>query len=93
MLPRGTQSWRRLFTASSSGGIGLLSLCWEQGEPLLYVLARTCVHVGSGRLEAITADHRGNREGWMLQELENKGRQGAWMQGVDREVMGRIGCF
>lgn len=51
------------------------------------------MHVGSGRLEAITADHRGNREGWMLQELENKGRQGAWMQGVDREVMGRIGCF
>lgn len=48
MLARETQNWRRLFAASSSGGIRL-SLCLEQGEPLLYVLALTYVHVDSRR--------------------------------------------
>lgn len=85
LLIRGTQSWRRLLTARSPGGIELLTPCWEQGEPVLYVLALTYVHADSGRLEATMAGQRGNKEGQRLQELENEGRQGGWIQGMERK--------
>lgn len=87
----GTQSWRRLLPANSPDGMGLLSLFWEQREPLLYVLALTCVHPGCRRLETALPGRRGNREGQMLQELENEGRQRRWIQGVGRKVVGRSG--
>lgn len=88
----GTQSWRRLLPDSCPGGVGLLSPCWEQGEPLLYVLALGCVHAGCGRLEAATPGHGGNREGRMLQELENERRRRGWMLGMERKVLGRSRC-
>lgn len=83
LLIRGTQSWRRLLTAGSPGGTELLSPCWEQGEPVLYVLALTYVHADSRRLEATLPCQRGNKEGKRLQELKNEGRQGGWIQGME----------
>lgn len=85
----GTQRWRRLLPASSPGGTGLLSPCWEQGEPLLYVLALACIHPGCRRLETAMPGHRRNREGWMLQELENEGRQRGWDTGHGKESSGQ----
>ena len=72
--------------------MGLLSPCWEQGGPLLYVLACICMHPGCKRLETAMPERRGNREGRTLQELENEGRQRGWIEGVGRKVVGRSGC-
>lgn len=56
------------------GGMRLLSPCWEQGEPLLYVLALPCVHPGCRRLETAMPECRGSREGQELEELESEQR-------------------
>lgn len=32
------------------------------------------------------------KQGKRLQELKNEGRQGGWIQGMERRVLGRSGC-
>lgn len=89
---QGNPELEKALTAGSPGGTELLSPCWEQGEPVLYVLALTYVHADSRRLEATMPCQRGNKEGKRLQELKNEGRQGGWIQGMERRVLGKSGC-
>lgn len=88
----GTQSWRRLWPASSPGGVGLPSPCWEQGGRPLYVLALICAHPGCRRLETAMPGRRGDRGGRLRQELGKERWQRGRMQGMGRTALGRSGC-
>lgn len=71
-----TESWRRLLPANSVGGVGLLSPCWE---PLLYVLALSCMHPGWKQPCQVTEATRKVRccRGWRMKGGKEDGYR-AW---------------